>query len=166
MFMEILEATQYELSRDEPNVRLLAINYFMNDFMPADIAYIFGNGQDSINSPFGKHVNMLKRVFGFYQSDIGIIGDYSKFGLLFVIAQLSIYGRIVFGKLHPNLEFLRYMFIGLTITLFTGRNYLGNPGGIVFICAVCYLIDYYKNFTKNPELIQKLIHKKNINHIL
>jgi hypothetical protein len=160
MLMELFLLTQKEATEDKTNIRVLAMNYFLNDFMPSFWAYIFGNGVDSMNSAFGQRVHFLKIFMGYYQSDVGIIGDYSKFGILFVVAQLSIFLRIIFGKLHPDLSFLRYLFIGLFITLFSGRNLLGTGGGIVFITMILYIIDYYQNLDEKDELHDYAVPRK------
>lgn len=145
MFMELILLTQMETSSsDETNVRVLAMIFFLNEFMPADIAYIFGNGQDSLNSGFGKQVHFYKLFYGFFQSDIGIIGDYTKFGVLFVIAQVSIFLKVFFWKLHPDLDFLKYLFFSFFLTWFSGRNMFGNSSGIVFMMLILYMVDYYK----------------------
>ena len=151
MFMELLVLTQRELTADRTNIRVLAMNYFLNDFMPSTSAYIFGNGQDSMNSTYGQKMHFLRNTLGFYQSDIGIIGDYTRYGVLFVIAQLSISVKIIFGKLHPDIEYLRYLFIGLALTMFSGRNLFGSSSGIVFIVLIIYIIEYYRTKHVNQE---------------
>lgn len=145
IFQEMIAVTEDQTGKPKPNVRLMAAKYFTGDFMPSTAAYLFGNGQDSMNSPFGQRVNLIKLIRGFYQSDVGIIGDYSKFGILFVIAQLSIMIRIIFGKLNPRISYIRYYFISLALVMFTGSNIFGRADGITFICIMLYLVDYYKN---------------------
>lgn len=148
MFLELIELSKKEASADKPNIRLIAMNYFLNDFMAHDLAYIFGNGQDSMNSPFGLKVNALKTI-GLYQSDIGIIGDYSKFGALFVIAQLSIMGRIIFGKLPKEIAYFRFFFISRVLVMFTGSSMMGSASNIAFVMIALYMIDYYKAKERN-----------------
>ncbi|MFO7977559.1 MAG: hypothetical protein R6U64_02765 [Bacteroidales bacterium] len=145
IFQEMIQVTQQETGKPRPNVRLMAARYFTDDFMPSKAAYIFGNGQDSMNSPYGQRVNLIKLIKGFYQSDVGIIGDYSKFGIFFVIGQLSIMARIIFGNLHPRISYIRYYFISLALVMFSGANIFGRADGIAFICVMLYLVDYYKN---------------------
>jgi hypothetical protein len=141
---DLIDLTQKQMSNDKPNIRVLAATFFLTDFMPANIAYIFGNGMDSMNAEFGMRVSHYKLILGFYQSDIGIIGDYTKFGLLFVIAQLSIMSKLIFGKLPANISYYRYFFIASAITMFTGSNGYARIDGIAFICIIFYIIDYYK----------------------
>ncbi len=149
IFMEMVELTEHEATKKNTNIRLIAMRFFTSEFMPADIAYIFGNGQDSLNSSFGVYVNFLKRAFGLYQSDVGLIGDYSKFGVLFVIAQLSIILRLIFGKLPSNLEYIKYFMLAVSLTMFSGSNGFGRADGIVFYTMILYIIDVYKHKEKN-----------------
>jgi hypothetical protein len=156
MFMELYALTIKEASADRTNVRVLAMEYFTGDFMPSNIAYIFGNGQDSMNSIYGQRVATLRSVFGLYQSDIGIIGDYSKYGVLFVIAQLSILVKIILRKLPDDISYLKYLYIGSALTMFSGRNLFGSSGGIVVVVMALYVIDYYmhlNNKEANPEFV-------------
>jgi len=149
MFLEILAATQQETTTSQPNVRVRAVRFFLSDFMPADIAYILGNGQDSMNSTYGQRIHIYRFARGFFQSDIGIIGDYTKFGILFVIAQLSVMIRLIFGKLPSQTSFMRYLFISIALVMFSGRNLFGTSDGIVFVTMILYLVDFYKNQQSN-----------------
>lgn len=152
IFIELLALTQKQASDKDTNIRIVAMNFFMTEFMPSKLAYIFGNGQDSLNSSYGKAIAAYKAM-GLYQSDIGLIGDYSKFGILFVIAQLSIVFRLGFGKLPKDLEYLRYYFISRLLVMFSGGNMFGRPEGIAFVMIVLYMVDLYldKEKKEKPE---------------
>ncbi|HYX05718.1 MAG TPA: hypothetical protein VE912_03210 [Bacteroidales bacterium] len=146
IFLQMFNVTRQQSQDASTNIRVMAAIFFLTDFMPAKIAYIFGNGQDSLNAAFGAQVNYYKTFYGFYQSDIGIIGNYSKFGILFVVAQLSIMIRVIFGKLHRNLAYLKYFMVSVALTMFVGGGYFGAAIDIPAIVIVVYLIDYYKNY--------------------
>lgn len=152
ILIEMITLTREQTDDSRPNIRVMAGRYFLTDFMPSTWAYILGNGQDSLNSTYGQRINIYKLVRGYYQSDVGIIGDYSKFGIFFVIAQLSIMGRIIFGKLHPKISYMRYFMISTALVMFSGGNMFGRVDGIAFVCVFLYLIDYYKN---HPETEQE-----------
>ncbi len=155
IFLELIAVTRKESTATRENIRLVAVRFFLTEFMPNNLAYIFGNGQDSLNSSFGKEVNLYKKL-GLYQSDIGLIGDYTKFGLLFVIAQLSIMARVIFGKLPKEIVYLRYFFISRALVMFTGSNIFSNATGIAFFMIVLYMIDKYKN----QELEKNELHEE------
>lgn len=151
IFIELLAVTEREATSSRENIRIVAIRFFLTDFMPDKLAYIFGNGQDSTNSSFGIQVGFYK-LLGLYQSDIGLIGDYSKFGILFVIAQLSIMGRIIFGKLPQEIEYFRYFFIARSLTMFTGAGVFSGASGIASIMIILYMVDLYKNKESNKQV--------------
>ena len=146
IFIQMFSVTKKQSQDASTNIRIMAAIFFLTDFMPAKIAYIFGNGQDSLNAAFGLQVNYYKTFYGFYQSDIGIIGNYSKFGILFVIAQFSIMIKVIFGKIHRNLAYLKYFMASIALTMFSGGGSFGTAVDIPAIVIVVYLIDYYKNY--------------------
>lgn len=148
IFMEMIAVTQKEGTARKENIRLVAMRFFLTDFMPNNWAYVFGNGQDSFNSSFGKIVGAYKTL-GLYQSDIGLVGDYSKYGILFVIAQLSIVFRIIFSKLPPEIVFMRYYFISRVLVMFSGSNMFSDASGIAFGMIILYYIDIYKHQEQN-----------------
>lgn len=156
IFMNLIALSQRHLDAEEENIRITAIKFFTGPFMPHKLAYIFGNGMDSMNNPYGMKVAAY-RAMGLFQSDIGMIGDYSRFGILFVIAQMSITIRIIFGKLPKELGYFRYFMISRFLVSFTGSNMFGRPAEIVFLCFMLYMIDYYKHKEKQEELKEQEI---------
>jgi hypothetical protein len=145
VFTALFEVTQKQMVNVEQNVRVRAALFFLYEFFPNKLAYIIGNGVPSAHSTLGLKIDEYKEAFGFFQSDIGLIGDYTKFGILFVVAELTIMFRILFMKLHPNLMFIKLFTIGMFLTLFTGKGAFGAADNIVFICLFLYLIDVYKD---------------------
>jgi hypothetical protein len=162
LFMDIfgamLEVSQKQVSNYNQDVRFKAAIFFLFEFFPNKLSYIIGNGVPSSNSAYGMQVNAFKDLFGYYQSDIGIIGDFTKFGIFLVIAQVSLYFRIIFMRLSSDFEFIKYYIIATAITMFLGTAF-GDAGNIVIICICLYLIDissYYnptstENLSVHPE---------------
>ena len=143
IFIELYNLSLKESEHTTTNPRVRAIKFFLTDFMPAKIAYFLGNGADHLSSPFGQKVAFYQIYFGLYQSDIGLIGLYVRFGALYAIAYLSILIRGIFMRLPSNLTILRYYFIGQLATLY----YSGGPGGLAIVFLV-YMIEFYKNKEK------------------
>jgi hypothetical protein len=148
IFYDVLSAmmavTENQMGHEKENIRITALRFFVIEFHPSWLTYIFGNGADSMKSNYGQ-LMYYYRTLGLFRSDIGILGHYSTFGVLFVIAQLSIILRIIFTKLPKELLFFRYFFISILLVSFTGRNMFGRGDGIVFIGIVLYMIDYYRS---------------------
>lgn len=151
IIMEFISLTQRQTTSQQPNIRILAAIFFMTDFMPANIAYILGNGQDSMNEAYGLRIYFYRVAKGFHQSDIGLIGSYSRFGVLFVIAQLSVLAKLIFGKIHPKISYIRYYFISLPFVMFSGTNMFDRPDGIVTLVITLYIVDYYRNLKDNEK---------------
>ena len=103
----------------------------------------------SAHSAFGTRVNDYKELFGFFQSDIGIIGDYTMFGILAVVAQLTIYFRVLFFKLPGHLEFLKLSVLSSLLTMFLGQGVLSAADSIVSLCIILYLVDVHFHRKKN-----------------
>jgi hypothetical protein len=140
IFGAMIELTQHEAINFHENSRFKAAIFFLTDFFPNRLSYFIGNGVPSDLSPYGIQVNAFNKLFGFYQSDIGIIGDYSKFGILFVIAQISIYVRITLTRLPGNLEFVKLNIIASLVTILIGSSF-NSADYILIVCISLYLVD-------------------------
>lgn len=149
MFQDILSSI-INLSREqtvgfEKNIRILSGTFFLTDFFPNRIAYFTGNGVDSMNSSYGMMIQMYKDVFGFYQSDVGIIGDYSKFGIFFIAGVFAIIYRILYSRLDDTKMYIRYFIFFMILTSVTGAGVFGEANSIVTMCIILYIIDVKKH---------------------
>jgi hypothetical protein len=141
IFMGMFELSQKQISHYDQNIRYKAAFFYLFEFFPNKLSYIIGNGVPSSQSPYGIQINAFKDLFGYYQSDIGIIGDYSKFGLLLIIAQLSMYMRVMLRRLPQELDFIKYNFFVLILNIFISTGAFGYAESIIIICISLYLMD-------------------------
>lgn len=166
VIVNMVTLTQQQSKNIHENARIVAATFFLTEFFPNNLAYITGNGADSSNSTYGILVQSYKNIYGFYQSDVGIIGDFSKFGLFFLIGVIMILVKALKMKMTKNLNYIRYFFITVILLSFTGGGFFGDGAdSIVAICILLYIIDvnYFRDTTqnsdenpeseKNPELI-------------
>lgn len=166
IFISLLDISETQSSGFEEDIRIRSALYFLTEFFPNKLAYLTGNGVDSSNSGFGLMVQMYKDVFGYFQTDIGIIGDFSRFGAFFLIAVFIIIIKVLRYKLPEKLQYIKYYYISILLTFFTGAGAFGQGGSIVAICTTLYLIDVYRHdidkknhddnsedFSENPEII-------------
>jgi len=79
IFMQLFAVTQQQGNQSEDDIRISSATFFLTTFNPNKYAYIVGNGVSSLNSNYGVLVQSYKDYRGFYQSDIGLIGEYSRF---------------------------------------------------------------------------------------
>ena len=93
---------------DKDYNRVKALNYFWNDYSKSVWGYLFGNGFASTHSDFGKlFANNMYR--GIYQSDIGLIGLWTQFGLLMVFTLLGLVRRgFKIAKNAPSLYLMSF----------------------------------------------------------
>jgi len=115
----LVTQTLTELNNPEYN-RIKSFYFLITEFSKSWLGYIFGNGFASLKSSYGQYVHTLK-LQGIYQSDMGLIGLWSMFG---VIAVYAIFKNIIFmifkkkshlafrlQALHIIFGFLMYSFI-------------------------------------------------------
>jgi len=120
--------------------RLRAAEFFLTDFFPDKPAYITGNGESHAWSSFGQQVDAYKVNYGFFQSDIGIIGEYTKYGAFFVAGAILLLIKMLSQKLPQKQQYIRYFLFSTLISLpfamtFTRHYY------IVILCILMYIID-------------------------
>lgn len=144
-FMGMLSITQHQTTSPEDPIRIRSARFFLTDFMETTANYIFGNGADHGSSPYGRKIIHYKGTYGFYQSDIGIIGDYSKFGLLYVIGELSIIFRMIFGRLPATLSYMRYFFLLILMTIVVGSGFFSSGSVLIVIVMLLYIVDHRKS---------------------
>lgn len=155
IFQDIF-ASMFEVSQDQKgdgmeNVRLRAAIFFLYEFFPNTFSYIIGNGAWNPHSEYGSRIIYYMQYFGYFQADIGMIGEYSKYGLLFVLVEIFIYIRVIIMKLPAHLYYIKYMFAANFLMAFTGSGGFSEAANVVNICLVLYLIDAYKTIELHTE---------------
>lgn len=120
--------------------RLRATEFFLTDFFPNNLAYVTGNGESHAWSSFGQQVDAYKVNYGYFQSDIGIIGEYTKYGAFFVVGAVFMIIKMLSHRLPQKQQYIRYFLFSTMISLpfnmaFTRIYY------IVILCILMYIID-------------------------
>ncbi len=139
LFMEIFAVSKVQASGTKESVRLKAIEYFTGEFQPSTLSYILGNGEGHEASMYGLKLAYLRLGKGLYLSDIGIIGDYVRYGILFVIAAVIMLTRLLTIKVPSDYEYLRYFVYLQLFSLFTSKGVFGVPS--ISIIIIAYLFD-------------------------
>jgi hypothetical protein len=140
IFNAMFEVSQVQASDYKGDIRVKAATFFLFEFFPTKMSYIIGNGVPSSLSLYGIKMNAYAKILGYYQSDIGIVGDYTKFGILMVIAQISLFTRVLIRRMPADLDFIKYNFLMALLTIFFGSSF-GYADFIVIIAISLYLID-------------------------
>ena len=108
--------TEADISQGEGEnfIRILAAKYFINDFSESPLYPIFGAGMEVEGSKLYTTIHYLANMFGYmkgyFQADVGIIGYYSKFGLLGVSAIIMYVGYFIKNWKYID-AWLKYFFI-------------------------------------------------------
>lgn len=138
IFNEMIALSENQSKSFETDIRVRAATFFLTDFFPNKIAYIMGNGQDHGQSMYGMRILTYKIANGYYQSDIGIIGDFSKFGFFYVVGYLWLFIKVFTIKLKTEYEYARYFFLLNVFTMPFGST---SSAGIVALCILMYILD-------------------------
>jgi hypothetical protein len=89
----LADTTRDQVKNINEDIRIRSANYYLNNFSQNTLTKIFGNGQVYYGNNYADYMNRLEEEFNYYQSDIGYIGLYSKFGILAIIAYLMLIYR-------------------------------------------------------------------------
>ncbi len=140
----LIELTQDQSQNYKDNIRILSGRYFLTNFSPDLLTTLFGNGEAALNkSSYGNKMSDLKDG-GFYQSDVGFIGLYSKFGIVAILAWVFIFIRMITLKLKPEYMYVKlYLFLnlitGFTSSLIFSGDYMPS------ICIAIYIAEFAQN---------------------
>lgn len=139
LFGEYIEKTSEQLS--DTNIRLLSYEYYGISQNGGNLFQILlGNGCPGRNSQYAIEINKLEEVYGLFRADIGIVGMYSQYGLLYVINILAFF--MYCFKMRKYIDLYLRMFIIFMITTSIMLWHFGlNFERISIMCLILYLID-------------------------
>ena len=153
IFTEMLLVSEKQVDNLEEKdpIRKRAFHFFMNDFQKSPATYIFGNGYSHGSSSYGREIAYYKAEYGFYQSDIGLAGEFSIFGSFFILIELIVLLGGIFKKKPLPIGYARYIFAFILISGLLGSGPFSSCSNIVAIVSILYLIDFYTyTSTSNP----------------
>lgn len=143
IILAMFEVTREQSQNLEGSIRFEAAKFYLTKFYPDDLAYVIGNGAPG-SSIYGLRLIRYSEEFGYYLSDIGLIGEYIKYGIVYVIGVFIILYRVFRKQLPEKLMFIKYNFLGIVLTLVTGGGAFGSSGANVLTnCLLLYLIDLH-----------------------
>lgn len=163
IFTELTKVSNSQAGNISQNVRVKAAKFFLTDFMPGSWAYIFGNGSAAPGSSYFQKWIYYIIKYGYYITDIGVIGDYVKYGVLFTISGLIMLGKSLTFKVSPAYNFLKYYIVSQCFTLLTGYGILS--GVDINIVLILYVFDVDR-FESLNETLQNAENKLNPSNLL
>jgi hypothetical protein len=137
----MINLSEQQAGTIKDDIRVRAAQFFLTDFYPNRLAYITGNGAHSMDSAYGRFVESLKSDKGFYQSDLGVIGEYTIYGVFFVAGVLIMLFQAIFKSYNKEANFIRYFFISVLIVLPLSGQEFSDPGSIIPKLMGLYMID-------------------------
>jgi hypothetical protein len=144
------ESASEDFGQRETYIRVLAGNYFLNDFSPSGINRILGNGAPNWGvSYYGIYVQNLETVRGYYISDVGIIGMYAMFGILAIIGYILIWFKSFTLPLPKEYYYLKYY---LWYLLFTSLTWFSVYHYHYLISTVFVIYMYHKVYLRKKRL--------------
>jgi len=139
IFIELTKVSMSQVGGFEGGIRLKAAKFFLTNFQPDEWSYIFGNSRSGSGSIYSQRSELYAHKYGFHLSDIGILGDYIRYGILFVIASVYLLVKSIGFKVSPEYRYLKYYIIMQCFTLATGKGILGEVD--VAIILILYIFD-------------------------
>jgi hypothetical protein len=151
----ILESQKDNVSDGSQNIRIMASEYFIRDFSPNVVSRIFGNGFPNLTSNYGKYVTMLEDNYGFYLTDVGVVGMYAMFGIIPLLAYLLIFIKGMFMTVPPEYKYVKYYLFLIMATCLTSDSIFSISFLItnVFVLYILQVIYEQENAVKHHYVV-------------
>ena len=155
VFQELISVTKETRAQGIDNIRIKAAKYFLSRFFPSKVTYVFGNGASSATSEYSAAVTFLSLRYGYYLSDIGIIGNYVNFGVLFVLGIFALIYKVLKTKIQSQYHYIKYFFILNALCIITAGGF-AQSDFIVLVTITLYMMDVSKSMIniQNPDIIR------------
>lgn len=143
LFGKYIEMTNEQMQYGyEQNIRALCANFYLNDYWPPQwTAKLLGNGLPHELAEYGKEMNLILEYFHFHRSDVGVIGTYSKYGILYILNIAWVFAKVVMMKDIPHKDkYLKLFFFNAAFLIITHESF-SSEKVIPFYCLIMYLID-------------------------
>jgi len=154
IFINLIEVSEQQSSAEGDNIRVKAAKFFLYDFSPTTLNYIIGNGESHMASSYGMKIFYYKVNFGFFQNDLGLLGEYTKYGIIYVIAAIMIVRKIIIAKIPPKYMYFKYYIFMSFIGMVMGGVF-ARSDQFLTILSMMYIIDIVRHKKKYEALEQK-----------
>ena len=160
LFGDYIEMTNQQMEFGDEDIRALSASFWLNDYWPHWVTKIIGNGPPHMLSNYGRENEFIISYLHFYRSDVGIIGTYNKYGILYALNIIWVSLRAITIKI-PDVKdrYLKILFFNVIFLIVTNESY-SNDGVMPYYSFVMYLIDksieVYKNRRVEAEQLEAL----------
>lgn len=149
MLEHMIEMTSEQVNNDD-YIRFLAGRFFLFEYWPPGLLpKLLGNGEAHDLSPYGVEMNYIKSVLSYFRADVGIIGVYNTYGLVYILNIVLVSLKGLFLKIPSDKDkYVKLLIYYATVLLPINVSY-HHGGGMIFFSFVFYLAD--KAFEKKEE---------------
>lgn len=154
IYKGLAETQKETVSEGDKYIRVIAGEYFINDFSPNIMSRIFGNGLPNNTSSYGAFTTYLEDVYGFYLSDVGIIGVYVMFGIFAVLSYLYIFYKSFRMRVPEKYYYLKYYTCLLLVTSLTS-DAVYSINFMITNVFVLYIFQYLYEYEQQMRWLQK-----------
>ncbi len=131
-----------------------AAKFYLTTFMPDMLAYIFGNSPSAPGTKYNMELTLYTVKYGFYISDIGILGDYVQYGIIVTVTGILFLIKAIRFRISSEYKWLRYYIFSQCFTLIAGYGILGGVDIILLLILYIFDVDQTsrkKAFIKESE---------------
>lgn len=146
LFGKLIEQTAEEATED--NIRIQSLKFFLFDYWPHWSNFFVGNGVPHYYSEKGIYLRELAEEYGYYASDVGLVGILHYKGIFYVILSVWVVFRGVLVKTSQDTLYLNVSYLGILAIL------LINP--------VFSTFEFFPHFALLCILQERSIHERQI----
>ena len=158
----LIDITNKQQEQKEDDIRVQSANFYINDFSPNLFSRIFGNGIPYKESQYSESVKRYEDDYGYYISDIGWIGLYTKFGLLALLAYIIIIYKTFKIAVPEKYVYTKYfLYFVFIISIIIDAPF--NNNFIPSIVFALYIVSIQDNSNLKNNSFNKL--KSHINYV-
>lgn len=136
LFGDYIEMTE---NVDSDDIRLLSYNFYGLEYNKGlFLPFLIGNGLDG-TSAYGSEISKFEG-FGLYRADIGIVGMYSLYGIVYVLTVIGFFLYTIFKRRYID-AYLQMYILYMLVTSVMLHHFGYSTHHIMTICIIFYLIN-------------------------
>lgn len=143
---DLMERSADENSED--NIRIIAMNFFGLEYWQDWFNILLGNGCPYLGSKYGVFIEELKHTNGLYMSDIGVVGVFSQYGILYLLVLFLLYIK-TFRYFKYLSKYLKMLIIASLLNL-PLACWVSDSS--IYMSIIYFLINKEININKNKLL--------------
>jgi len=139
IYYNMFNVSKTQSAHFQDYVRVKAAQYYLFNFNHNPIWMLVGNGMPAGQSSYAIAIERLQKTTGYYLNDLGLIGDFFRYGALYAVVIVYILFRLARIKLDEKFSFIRYNAITDILAIFVGSGMQSQT--IVLLCMSFYIAD-------------------------